>query len=452
MANETLAKLIQNNSKLLNIIRCYNSVDRNLLCELMQLSWPTLQKTVQLLKDAGILINKASTSVDGIDKTSDPKKEKEEYIINPTSGYYVGISIGGSQIKLCIIDMNYKIASKENFYKIFIDKFGLFSDSDFIRSQKPEYGYLYVSTPTDFFILQERLNYILDQMIKLDLELGKRGQTMLGIGFAFTGAVNNKKKEIIKSFSLDCFNNLPIKYDSLIYPEKLAYFLSKNINITFDNIAKAALVSEKFSLYDNLNPNSIYKNRKNIGCIYLGSGIGDAFILDNTLYRGTSNFSELGHIDVIDPDELLNKINNKNIENDYCTCGGHNCLEHKIRKNVFNMDINEFKSYTAGDLKKNFYQLDNPDIRLEILAFYINQAIKIATNLLNLDLIILTGKLTQFKEDLEKYLYNEKSKNTIGYINSDCSLVTSTYGALAPSAGAAILSALPENNESVIWY
>lgn len=448
MIDEKITKIVQENSKLLNIIRCYGSVDRNLLCNIMGLSWPTIQKSIEQLKEVDVISNR-------VGKNEAQEAKKEEFLINPNVGYYIGISVGGSQMKVCIMDMAFKILEQKQFFDEMIDKYGLFQDKGRkIKRCKREsvYGYIYMNTPTDFLELQDVLNYVLDEVIKLSEKVRLENAVIFGVGFAFTGAINNHKKEIMKAYNLECFNILPMQYDSLIYPEKIAYFTSNNIHITFDNIAKAAIVSEKYALYDLENPNSVYRNRRNIGCIYLGSGLGSAFVLDNRLYRGTSNFSEVGHIDVGDPDELLEKRSGEMVDAGLCTCGGKNCLEHKIRTNVFEMTSKEFRSYSASELKAKFYEKKDAEIRLQILAYYINQAIKISTNILNLDLIILTGKITQFMDELGRYLYNEKANNPISYTNADCSLVTSTYGALAPAAGAAILSAFRDGVEGIIWY
>ena len=452
MVDEKVVKIIHENSKLLNIIRCYGSADRNLLCNVMGMSWPTIQKNIELLKKVGVISNR-------IGKNEAQEAKKEEFLINSRSGYYIGISVGGSYTKVCIMDMAFKILDNKQFFEDMIDRFGLFQNSSKeIKRCKEEslYGYMYINTPVEFSVLQDILNYILEEVIKLNECIRVENAVILGVGFAFTGAINNRKREIMKTYSLDCFNVLPMKYDSLIYPEKVAYFTSKNIHIIFDNIAKAAIVSEKYSLYDMTNANSLYRNRKNIGCIYLGSGLGSAFILGNRLYRGTSNFSEIGHIDVKDPEELLEKCVKKpegsSFKGSVCTCGGSDCLEHKIRTNVFEMTSKEFRMISSSKLKEEFLKKEDAEIRLQILAYYINQAIKITTNIMNLDLIILTGKLTQFMDRLGKYLYNEKSNNYISYTNADCSLVTSTYGPLAPTVGAAMLSSFTDNDEEIVWY
>lgn len=435
-----VSSLLKSNAQLLNIFRCYNNIGRNELCQLMNQSWPTISKSIEDLKGENVLL-----------------KEKE-YTINPDLGYYVGISIGGSQIKLSLIDMMFQPLNKTEFETL-IKKYTLFEELDYLEySCNESYGYVYTNTPHVLSNLQKIVDELLTQIINLDSQLICSDQHIFGIGFALTGAIDNKSKKIIKAYSLKCINTLPLSYDSLIFDTKLSYFNTHDINLSFDNIAKSALISEKFALYNPDNPNARYSHKRNIACIYLGSGIGSSLIFNNTLYRGTSNFNELGHIDVIDPisfnkdaeDELLQ--NNGNIELT-CSCGGLNCLEYKIRKYVFGSDFQKFSSLTATNLKKEFdkLNLEEKEKKLKLLAFYINQAAKTLVNTLNLDLIILTGKLTIFMDELSNYLYEEKSKNTIGYTNSDCSMVISNYGALAPSIGAAITSSFSEGDDIIVW-
>lgn len=434
MYYKEIVHLLDSNYQLLNVIRCHKNIDRVNLLNYVEQSWPTISKNIDELKKANILIN------------------KESYEINPYLGYYVGISIGGSQIKLCILDMCYSVLSYNDFMNL-ISEYNLFQNMPFLKfaADDQKYGYIYTYTPETTASLQEMLFKLISEIIKFDQLIDINKQHVYGIGLAFTGAIDNKNKKIIKAYSLKFLDSLPLSYDSLIYNSCLAYFNIHNINFSMDNIAKCAIISEKFNLYNNNNFNYIYSNRKNIACIYLGSGIGGSLILNNNLYRGTSNFNELGHIDVIDPDFLdVSKCQYEN--NDlHCSCGGTNCLEYKIRKNVFNLNFDNFKSLTSVELESYFDTFPDKEYRLRLLAFYIGQAIKTLTNILNLDLIILTGKLTVFMNELSKYLYEEKSKNHIGYTNSDCTMITSSYGALAPSIGAAILSSIPKDNNLIYW-
>lgn len=432
--------LLKSNAQLLNVFRCHNDLGRNELCLLMNQSWPTIAKNIEDLKKEKILLR------------------EEEHSINPDLGYYVGISIGGSQIKLSIIDMTFQVLKKNQFDSL-INKYSLFKNLDYLEySNNDSLGYIYTYTPDKISNLQKTLDELLTQIIILNEKLESADQHIYGIGLAITGAIDNKSKKIIKAYSLNCINTLPLSYDSLIFDAKLSYFNTHYINLSFDNIAKAAIISEKFALYNTYNPNARYNYKKNIACLYLGSGVGSSLIFNNILYRGTSNFNELGHIDVIDPDWFNKKEVDAALQEQAnidlkCSCGGTNCLEYKIRKYVFGLNFKDFSSLTSTKLKEKFNELEilDKEKRLKLMAFYINQGIKTLTNILNLDLIILTGKLTVFIDELSNYLYEEKSNNTIGYTNSDCSMVVSNYGALAPSIGASITSSFSQDENIIIW-
>lgn len=433
MGFQEIADILYSNTQLLNIIRCHDELDRYKLSNLMNQSWPTISKSIEELKKHNIL------------------DDKNGYQINSKLGFYVGISVGGSQIKLSIIDFTLQPLCFSQFIDL-INKYSLFNNLQGVKYARPgqDYGYIYLETPDSTSELQNIIDGLLSEVIKLDKNIVEYGQHIYGVGLAFTGAIDNESKKIIQAYSLKCFDTLPLSYDSLIYNSRLSYFNTNNIRFAMDNIAKAAIISEKFSLYNRNNFNNIYSYKKNIACIYLGSGLGGALIFNNILYRATSNFNELGHIDVIDPDFFDPNIS-CNSDGETCSCGGKTCLEFKIRKYVFGLSYDKFKTQTANELVEYFNKLDNKEYRLHLLAFYISQAIKTLTNILNIDLVILTGKLTAFMDDLSKYLYEEKSKNPIGYTNSDCTMITSTYGALAPSIGAAILSSFPEDLHLIEW-
>lgn len=442
MASKKVSELLKTHYQLLNIFRCYDDLNKNRISQLINQSWPTIEKAIKELKGAGIL----------------SQEEKEDYKINSDFGYYVGLSVGGSQIKLSITDMSFHALSRDKFQD-YTKKYKLFQGLDYLNfsSNNSEFGYVYTKTPNNIADLQTVLDDLLSSIIKLDEQIYKNeNKSIYGIGLAFTGAIDNRLKRIIKAFSLNCFTNLPLSYDTLIFDKRLSYFITNNINITIDNIAKSAIVSEKFALYDVNNPNARYFNKRNIACMYMGSGYGGALIFDNILYRATSNFTELGHIDIIDPPDFRQEDYLLSGTDECCSCGGSNCLEHKIRKYVFSLSYEDFRSYSANRLKEYFYDRFNEESgerekRLKLLAFYIGQAMKTLINILNIDLIVLTGKLTVFMDDLSRYLYEEKSKNPIAYTNSDCSMVTSTYGALAPSIGAAITSSFPDDANMISW-
>ena len=54
-------------------------------------------------------------------------------------------------------------------------------------------------------------------------------------------------------------------------------------------------------------------------------------------------------------------------------------------------------------------------------------------------------------DELWKYLNQTIAGNRVNYTTTDCSIIVSVYGSLAPSIGAAI-SASDVNKDKLTWY
>lgn len=416
--------LLNENAKILNILRCYPEIDKTSIMKLMETSWPTLTNAIRDLKEYDIL-----------------SKEKD-FEINSSLGYYVGISVGGAQIKVTFIDFNFQVISQEEMYNIISD-YGVFSNTIYkFGTSNNGFGYFYFNTPSNFSELYDYIESILNDIIYLD----SNGLNILGIGFAFTGAIDSERKIIIKSHNIEFLRN--ISFDTLIPRNIINYFRINNINIAFEHNAKSTIVAEKFALYNNNSKNYEFHNCSNIACVYLGSGIGLGNIFSDKLYKGSSFSGELGHIRV---PSLLGDRTPTNLDQ-ACSCGSTECLEYRIRTDVFEMTLEDFKKSTGDDLREKISK--NKEEKLLLLSRYIGYIMNLIINLLDVDLIIFTGKLTTFLDDslLWKYITDEKIKMNLDYTNVHCSLVSSNYGALAPSIGAAICSSYINGDSTIEWY
>ena len=443
--NKELKQLLIEHEKLINIVRCYPNIDRSTLAKYLDISLPTLANDITELKSQNIFDNKEG------------KNSKDSLIVNSNLGIYIGISIGGSQTKISILKMDYSVLSAKEFDDL-CETCKVFhkapNNQKFIQHDDvASYGYVYTDTPASFEDLLDTLDQILDYCIMIDKYVQSCGMFILGIGLAITGAVDNRTRKIVKAYNLKFLNErCPISLDAIISGNRISYFSDQNINISLENIAKAAAISEKYILYNQNNSENIHKDKKNIACIYLGSGIGCGLILDNKLYRGTSNFSELGHIEVRDPDFLELSYNSDKIIDELCECGNQHCLEYKIRTNVFGVSMKQFKALTSNKLCDLIMESPDKEYRLKLLGYYIGAAVNILINILNLDLIIFTGKLTALLDssDLWRYINIAIASNKITYTTSGFSKIKSMYGALAPSVGAAICSSYSEGSE-ISW-
>lgn len=416
---------------LLNVIRCKPGIEKTVLAKELDIAFKTLNKQMDDLQEVGIL------SSDSILK------------VNENTFYMCGLSVGGSHCKVVIVDAEYRVLSLEKFeeickrYNVFQQKF--FSDEE----NKTKYGYKYFETPDDRVTLQLHINEIINDIIKLR-DISEREKSMppiISIGIALTGSIDTKKQIIVRSHSIDYLRN--VSREMLLDLEVLKKIRQHGIELIIDHNAKAMAVCEKFSLYHSDNDNFEYHNKKNIACLYLGSGIGCGIILNNRLIRGCRNFSgELGHIQVPRyPDFIGKSIEEK------CTCGASNCLEHLIIHDVFEMDRKSFRKATSKDIRDKIESFENEShekyiSKMKILGYYVGWAIDAVTKLLNVGLIIFSGKMTGFTAKAWSYI--EPTVGDLDYAILDCQRVLSKYGALAPSIGAAILSTYPAD-ELIEW-
>ena len=421
MNNETLFEFVTQRQKILNILRCNSAIEKTALAKKVDISFATLVKQLNDLKERNILLG-------------DSKME-----LNPSAYYLCGISIGGAQCKVTLIDAKYIVLNREDFNKL-CEKYSVFQQSFFRKNTdiKAKYGYKYFDTPSDEITLKSYLNEILKDIIKLhDLSSGNEIPPILSIGIAITGSIDAQKQIIISSQNVDYLKN--ISKEMLFSPDILQTLRKKQIPFIIDHNAKALAVCEKYSLYQSDNINNEYQNKRNVASFYLGSGIGCGLIMDNRLIRGCRNLNgELGHIQV----PRYPKIDT--IMESNCSCGAESCLEHYIIHDVFGMTREEFKKVYLAALSP----LEKKE-KLEILGYYIGWAIDLVIKLLNVGLIIFSGKMTCFMDELWQYIMPISGSIDSGML--DCSMIISKYGALSPAIGAAILSNYPANY-SIVWY
>ena len=260
-----------------------------------------------------------------------------------------------------------------------------------------------------------------------------------------TGSIDTKKQIIVRSHNIDYMKN--ISRDMLLELDTLQNLKQRGIEFVIDHNAKQWPYAKSSHFIMRIMITMNIETKKNIACLYLGSGIGCGIILNNRLIRGCRNFSgELGHIQVPRYPGLEDDIE------ETCTCGGKNCLEHFIIHDVFEMNRNDFKKATSEQILQEIEYIEKTDKaeyvkKMQILGYYVGWAIDAITKLLNVGLIIFSGKMTCFITKAWSYL--EPTVGEMNYAFLDCQLILSKYAALAPSIGAAILSTI--GDELIEW-
>ena len=184
------------------------------------------------------------------------------------SEIYVGIDLGGTNIKLGAFDQNLKLLRKSTL----ATKANLGPDAVIER-------------------IQHAANQILTE-INLNLD------NISAVGIGAIGPANYKKGIIIKAANLPKFDNFPISQT-----------LSRKLNkpVVFENDANTACWGEFVC--------GAGKDITDMVFFTLGTGIGGAIVTNGKLLRGyDGNAAELGHI-IIHPNGRL------------CGCGQKGCVE-----------------------------------------------------------------------------------------------------------------------------
>jgi len=184
------------------------------------------------------------------------------------SKYIVSIDLGGTNLKIALLDLNYKIRRKNVLdTRKFPGKNGLV---------------LAITHAVNSMIRGARL---------------KKSQ-ILGIGLGVPGPVDAEKGIV------HFFPNIPGWKEV-----KLASLLRKRLGLAvfLDNDAKVMARAEYKS--------GSGRGFKNVLCITLGTGVGGGIILSGKLHRGQDNAAgEIGHLPI-------------NEDGPLCNCGGKACLE-----------------------------------------------------------------------------------------------------------------------------
>lgn len=432
--NKDTNELIKKNIRLIDTIRFNQGLDKTGVAQKMGVTWPTISGYIDEFMNCNIF-----------HKTKDNQIQ-----INDDFGYLFGISIGSSQIKICIINMGFHLLEEDIFNTLIKDEDIFAEQKKFAEEQgKSIKSYLFSRTPDTEPALINSINDIFASIQKI---IERYELNVLGIGIAFTGAVDRTNKKILKSFNIPYFDNTALLGDILL-TNYVNYFERKNIEITIENnsiasgIAEKCVMFEEKTLYGDYNINYKYRNKQNIISIYLGAGFGLGIIQNNKIYRGSNNLSGgAGHMEV--PNFSITKGIIHKTNDSECTCGGKNCLDYRVRTDVFNTTFKDFKHWSSDQI---LYYLINHPSEKELLGIYLGHLINLISNILNPDLIVIAGKLYKAIDILWSDIQLKLMENNVKYTKSNCTLTESWLGPLAPAIGAAICSFYGQFDSEIIW-
>lgn len=192
--------------------------------------------------------------------------------------YYVGIDIGGTNVKAGLLDKEGKILVKSS-----------------IPTAKSK----------DYAAIVEAVS---EQVKKLASDVGITMDEIAGIGIGCPGIITSETGVVDYSCNLD-WNNVPL---ANAFTEKLGKptFVSNDANV-------AALGEAMFGTG---------KNYKDVIFVTLGTGVGGGVIIDGKLFEGfESKGAELGHMVIVKDGEP-------------CGCGRRGCMEAYCSANALIRD------------------------------------------------------------------------------------------------------------------
>ena len=419
--NIALDEAITQHANLIQVLRLHPGLDKNSIAEKNNVSAPTVYKALEDLRKREIIYNDDS--------------------VNPNIGQFMGISIGATVCKIVFLNFDFK-EFPINCFKKELQK--SFNNKSIVEDLNDICNYIYFKTPTSFSELKEYLNVVLEK-IKIFIEESKLN--LLAIGISSTGIVDEKNQIIYQSHNLPYLEKRNIS--DFFYIDKKDFLRNNNIPFFLIQNSTASIISEKNNLYTS-NPE--YSNSKNIASIYLEYGLGAGFIVDGKLFTGENGYAgEIGHTPT--PASLLYKfkdfIDKIGFDtNSKCVCNCIGCLDHIMRSVVFNKSKINFKDMNSNEIR-NFLE-SNPE-QAQFLGTLLGYITNMLAAILNINLVVFTGKLYKSTDLLYKYIEQTTDESNLKFNRGDCKIYTSDKGTLSPALGAAMYSYYKKYSSSLDW-
>ena len=354
----------------------------------LELSIPTVTKFV------GELIREGYVKDLGKQNTSGGRRPNV-YGLNPKSGYFVGMDVQRKKILLATIDFNGNIVSNDE-----------------------SYPYELANTPE---ALEQLIHILTDYISHLEIDSRK----ILQVGMNIGGRVNPNT-----GFSYSYFN----------FSEKpLTKVLEGRIGIpvSLENDSRAMMYGEFMA--------GCVKKEKDVLFINLNWGLGAGILIDGKPYYGKSGFSgQIGHICALD-NEII------------CNCGKKGCLETEasgyaiermLRERIaqgcttiMSEKLEAHGEFLLSDFVDAVRKEDMLSIEIvEHIGFVLGRWIAGFINILNPEMVIIGGPLSETHEYLRLPIQSAIRKYSLNLVNHDTRLVVSQLGERGGLIGACLLS------------
>lgn len=358
------------------------------ICKEIELSVPTVTKLVVDLLEDGYIRDSGKLDTSG-------GRRPNIYGLNPESGYFVGVDVQRTKIKLALLDFSGRFVDEES-----------------------ELPYNLENTPE---ALEKLCSAIETYLVNLPVPKEK----VLRVGINMTGRVNSVSGY---SYSYFYFNERPL---AQLVEDRI------DIPVNLENDSRAMAYGEYIK--------GAVKGEKDVLFININWGLGSGIIMDGKLYYGKSGFSgEFGHISTFD-NEIL------------CGCGKKGCLETEASGFAIRRILIESCRQGSGTILAEKIQRDG-DISLmdfveavqkedllcidivERIGMTLGRWIAGMINLFNPELVILGGPVSLTGDYIRLPIKSAIRKYSLNLVNQDTDLILSKLGDKAGLVGACLLS------------
>lgn len=382
-----------------NIINLFINDGNNTITELskeLDLSIPTITKFINELSEQELIMEYGKVQTAG-------GRYPIMYGLKPDSLYFLGADMSRHHLNIALMNFKGELV-------------------DF----KMDIKYSFENTPESFDLLHKHIKTFID-----NVEVPR--ERLFNLNINISGRVNPESGH---SYSNFYFSEQPI---TEILSEKL------NFNVGIDNDTRAMALGEYMS--------GIVEGEKNVVFVNISWGLGIGLIIDGKPYYGKSGFAgEFGHFPTFD-NEIL------------CHCGKKGCLETEASgMAIHRMVVERIKNGESTILSKKAKDLDSLTLTdildavkkedplcieiVEQVGSTIGKYIAGLINILNPELVIIGGQVSQAEEFLLLQIKSSVRKHSLNLVNRDSKIVTSKLKQKAGILGACMVarSRLFDNN------
>jgi predicted NBD/HSP70 family sugar kinase len=330
-----IQEMIIKHHKILDAVRIMRNSEASVetLKDYLRISRTTADREISPLLNEGISCK--NNEVDN-NTVSLVKKIDRKFVINKELCFFLGVSIGSTQIKVVLLRLDFSSVDNNEVENILgFDHIGLLEkelglgniteakEND--KTSKPYHCYSF-PTPPKIEKIRKLVNDILKPMIDRHNSYSihrndvKVPFHLLGIGFSVSGPVNYIKNEWSYAPRIDFWEQgmRGVILKDLLGFEIYSRIIENKIFLSIDNNAKAAMVSEYQYILEQKQGN-FYKD---LAILYVGAGIGMAAVIGRKLLRGEKNYAgEVGDLRIkidkrSDCDSFSNRIEDQIVFDD----------------------------------------------------------------------------------------------------------------------------------------